>query len=723
VSGGETVVQVLLPLALDRPYSYLARRPIADGTMVRVPLGPREVTGVVWPAGKGVEVPEAARLRAIVGVLDAEPLARDLVGFVDWVADYTVTPPGSVLRMVLRVPEALGPERTMTGMAVSGPRPARMTAARERVIELLGDGQTLTRADIVRLAKVSASVVGGLVAAGTLSAHDLPALEPFARPNPGLCPPALSPAQGKAAGRLRALVRARSHKTALIDGVTGAGKTEVYLEAVAEALETGRQALVLLPEIALTSEFLARFEHRFAAPAAEWHSALTRRQRERVWRGARSGSASVVIGARSALFLPFRDLGLVVIDEEHDPAFKQEDGVIYHARDMGIVRAMLADAPAVLSSATPSLETHVNAEQGKYERLRLPERHGGAAMPAISMIDLRTAPPERGRWLGPDLFAALEGTFRAGEQSLLFLNRRGYAPLTLCRNCGFRLECPQCDAWLVEHRFHRELRCHHCGYAGGVPEACPYCGAEGSLVACGPGVERIVEEVAERLPEARRAVLSSDHLTTIAAMRDLIAAIKAHEVDVLVGTQLVAKGHHFPNLTLVGVVDADFGLAHGDPRSSERTYQLLHQVSGRAGRDRQPGRVLLQTHMPEHPVLEALVSGTRDRFYNSEAALRHDAGLPPFGRLVALVVSAPSADSVMGAARVLARSIPNEPSITVLGPAEAPLAVIRGRHRMRFLVKAGRRAPIQDFVRQWLSSVKLPGSVRVIVDVDPQSFL
>ncbi len=717
------IVEVLLPLALEGPYSYLAGEDLVPGQLVRVPLGPREVTGVVWPKSGERTVVERARLRPIAGVLEASPLPDDLISFVNWVADYTVSPPGSVLCMVLRVPEALGPERRVTGLRRSGPQPARMTAARTRVLELLDDGQTLVRSDIARMAQVSPSVINGLAEAGTLTVVELPALASFSPIDASLRLPELSAAQAIAAARVREIVSTAAHRTVLIDGVTGAGKTHVYLEAAAQAFDEGRQVLILLPEIALTSEFLARFEHRYGAPAAEWHSGLARRERERVWRGIASGRARAVIGARSALFLPFRDLGLVVIDEEHDPAFKQEDGVIYHARDMGVVRAMLSSVPAILSSATPSLETHVNAEQGKYERLTLPERHAGAALPTISAVDPRSAPPERGRWLGPDLVAAVEQTLAAGEQSLLFLNRRGYAPLTLCRACGYRLECPQCDAWLVEHRFYHELRCHHCGFAGPVPTQCPYCGKEHTMVPCGPGVERIVEEVADRFPDARQAILSSDHLAGVNAMREVIAAIKTHEIDILVGTQLVAKGHHFPNLTLVGVVDADFGLAHGDPRSSERTYQLLHQVAGRAGREDLPGRVILQTHMPDHPVVEALVDGGRDAFYTREAEMRRDAGLPPFGRLVALIVSAPTQDMASAAARSLSRAAPRNADISVLGPAEAPLAVIRGRYRIRFLIKAGRGTPVQNYVRRWLCSVKLATQVRVSVDVDPQSFL
>jgi primosomal protein N' (replication factor Y) len=722
VGAAGSVVPVLVPLALEGPYSYVADRPLAPGSLVQVPLGPRDYLGVVWPGEDGQNASPRAKLRPITAVLDTPPLPTDLVSFIGWVAAYTLSPLGTVLRMALRAPDALGPEAQVIGFRLTGPAPERMTSARARVIGLLAEGGTLPRADIAARAGVSPSVIDGLVRTETVGAVALPALAPFAQAAGGR-QPELSDAQASAAARLRTLIRAGGHRTALLDGVTGSGKTEVYLDAVAAALDQGRQALILLPEIALTPEFLARYERRFGAPAAEWHSQLARRERERVWRGVRSGQAQAVIGARSALFLPFQRLGLVVIDEEHEPAFKQEDGVAYHARDMGVVRAMLADAPAVLASATPSLESHVNAEAGKYERLVLPRRHADAVLPRIEALDLRKTPPERGRWLAPPLVDAAAETLAAGEQVLLFLNRRGYAPLVLCRTCGHRFACPACAAWLVEHRFHRELRCHHCGFAGPVPVNCPECGGRDSLVACGPGVERIVEEAKLRFPESRVAVLSSDHLRGLADMRAVLEAVRERRIDVVVGTQLVAKGHHFPHLTLVGVVDADFGLAHSDPRAAERTYQLLHQVAGRAGRAERPGRVLLQTHMPHHPVLRALVEGDRDGFYDREAEMRREAGLPPFGRLVSVLVSGPDRRGTERVARTLALAAAPPAGIDVLGPAEAPIAVIRGRHRFRLLVKAARGVAVQDFVREWLGRVKVANAVRVSVDVDPQSFM
>jgi primosomal protein N' (replication factor Y) (superfamily II helicase) len=535
--------------------------------------------------------------------------------------------------------------------------------------------------------------------------------------------PSLSSAQQIAADELVARVKQGGFSTTVLDGVTGSGKTEVYFAAVAAALERGKQVLVLLPEIALSTQWLRRFAERFGAPPAEWHSDLGHAERRDTWRGVAEGAVPLVVGARSALFLPFADLGLIIVDEEHDASFKQEDGVVYHARDMAVVRASLAKLPIVLVSATPSLETTINLEQRRYQRLHLPARHGTAQLPEIRILDLRRAKPERQRFLAPPLVSALAETLAAGEQAMLFLNRRGYAPLTLCRACGFRLQCPNCTAWLVEHRFHGRLQCHHCGHTEPLPPLCPKCGDAASFAACGPGVERLAEEMALRFPTARVAVMASDTLIGPRAAAELVQSVTDHAIDVLIGTQVMAKGHHFPLLTLVGVVDADLGLSGGDLRAAERTFQLLHQVAGRAGRADRPGIVHLQTYMPEHPVMRALVSDDRDRFLAAEAEARRAQGWPPFGRLAALIIAAPDDETADGVARAYARAEPHMPGVEVLGPAPAPLAVLRGRHRRRFLVKTQRSVNIQAVLRQWLAKVKVPASTRVQVDVDPYSFL
>src|SRR5262245_12058380 len=720
------VVDVLVPVALDQTYSY--RVPdgleLAPGDLVTVPLGPRAATGAVWAENATPNPRLDNRMKEIEDKLDLPPLRDELRRFTDWVATYTLAPRGMVLRMALRMGEHLGPARERVGVRLAGPAPARMTLARARVLALLADGLARHKGDLAREAGVSAGVIDGLVDEGTLETLVLP-VEPVARaPDPDFVQPALSPAQRSAADALRAAVAAGNYSVTLIDGVTGSGKTEVYFEAVAEILRRGRQALILMPEIALTAQFLDRFAARFGVGPAEGPSALSPRRRARTWAAVAAGDVKAIVGARSALFLPFADLGLIVVDEEHDPAYKQEDGVRYHARDMAVVRAHIAGIPIVLASATPSVETEVNARRGRYARVHLPERFGSQHLPAIEAIDLRAEGPPRGRFIAPRLAAAVTTALERGEQALLFLNRRGYAPLTLCRNCGFRLACPNCDAWLVDHRFRRRLVCHHCGFAMPPPAQCPHCQATDSFVAVGPGVERLEQEAAELFPQSRILVLSSDLVESVERLRQELDDVAAGRFDIIIGTQLVAKGHHFPKLNLVGVIDADLGLSNGDPRAAERTFQLLHQVIGRAGREEGRGIGYLQTHQPEHPVMRALIAGDRDAFYTSEIELREKTHYPPFGRLASLVVSAPERPVAESYARRLAVISPRADDVRVLGPAEAPLAVVRGRHRFRLLVKSPRAFDLSAYLREWLAAApKRKSNLKLDVDVDPQSFL
>ncbi len=593
------------------------------------------------------------------------------------------------------------------------------------MLAALGDGLVRTKAEAAREASVSAGTIDGLLDEGTLEAIVLPREPVTLPPEPEHPGAVLTELQAAAASVLREAVRGAEFSVHLLDGVTGSGKTEVYFEAVAEVLRRGKQALILLPEIALTDALprpLRRALRRHDRPNGirRWRRASARAPGRR-WRAARCGSWP---GRARRCFCRSRQLGLIVVDEEHDPAYKQEDGVHYHARDMAVVRARLNAAPIVLASATPSLETEVNARRGRYKRLALPERFGGSSIPPLEAIDLRKSPPPRGRWISPRLEAAVSETIERGEQALLFLNRRGYAPLTLCRTCGHRMRCPNCDSWLVEHRFRSRLICHHCGFALPKPETCPKCSAADSFVACGPGVERLEEEVHALFPKARTLVLSSDLSGGVERLRAELDAVTKGEIDLVIGTQLVAKGHHFPSLALVGVIDADLGLAWGDPRAAERTFQLLHQVVGRAGRAAAAGRGLLQTHQPEHPVMAALIAGDRAAFYDREIAAREEAGLPPFGRLASLIVSAADMPSAQGHAQRLAASAPEAPEVRVLGPAEAPLAVVRKRHRFRLLLKSRRGFDLSAYIRGWLASAPKPkGSVRVVVDIDPQSFL
>ncbi len=717
-------VPVLLPYPFPGPFDYrvppgMEPRP---GDVVLVPLNRREEIGVVWDTAADDGLPDR-KLKPVAGVIDTPPMRPALRQFVDWVASYTLSPPGEVMAMALRV---LAPamEPPATGWRRADPPPdARITAARHKVLQSLVEREPRAAADLARAADVGAGVVRGMADAGLLIPAVLPVEPPFAIPDPEHPGQILAPDQEAAAASLRQAVAARAFSVTLLDGVTGSGKTEVYLEPVAECLRQGRQALVLLPEIALSSQWLERFERRFGVAPAVWHSDLTSRVRRVTWRAVAAGVAPVVVGARSALFLPFPDLGLVVIDEEHETAFKQEEGVVYHARDMAVVRARFCSAPAVLVSATPSLELLANVEAGRYHRITLPTRHGGAVLPSVAPVDMRATPPDRGRFLAPPLIAAIRDTLAHGEQAMLFLNRRGYAPLTLCRHCGHRMQCPNCTAWLVEHRVRRALQCHHCGHTVPIPEQCPACEAAHSLVPVGPGVERITEEAAALFPEARRLVMASDTLPGPDAAAAAAHAIEARMVDLIIGTQIVAKGWHFPHLTLVGVVDADLGLAGGDLRAAERTVQLLHQVAGRTGRAEAPGRVLLQTFSPEHPVMQALVEGNLAAFMAREAAQRRPGHWPPYGRLAALVVSADSAAAADALARDLSRVAPRGDGVEVLGPAPAPLAVLRGRHRRRLLLKTRRDVAVQPILREWLGKVAVTRGARVAVDVDPVSFL
>ena len=716
------IVAVMVSVSVDGPYSY--RVPygmrVERGSVVAVPLVGRRTLGVVW----GVPKDNFAhnRLKDIAQVYDTPPLSEELLRTVDWVSKYTLAAPGLVLRSVLRSTEALEPERPITAFRSTGVDPDKMTSSREKVLELLMDGEAWAKSALVGAAGVSASVIEGLEKAGAVERIEMPPPPVALPPDPDADPPTLSAEQAAALGQLRD-IPVDGFGVALLDGVTGGGKTEVFFEAVADTLRAGRQALVLLPEIALTSTFVQRFTRRFGTKPAEWHSDMTPAQRTRTWRGVLNGDVRAVLGARSALFLPFRELGLIVLDEEHDGAFKQSDGVNYHARDMAVVRAKFAEARVILSSATPSVESRNNANQGRYKHVLLTSRFAEAGLPDITPIDMREEPPEKGQWIAPRLAREIFATLDRGEQALLFLNRRGYAPLTLCKSCGHQYQCPDCSAWLVEHRFRGVLMCHHCGYTVRTPKTCTECGTVDSLTPIGPGIERVAEEAAARFPGARTVVLSSD-MGSNHELKKRFDEIENGEHDLIIGTQLVAKGHHFEKLTLVGVLDADLGLDRGDPRAAERTFQILTQVTGRAGRANRAGKAFLQTYHPSHAVLQAMVKGDREAFYRHELLAREAGQLPPFGRLAALIVSANEQEAAFGFAKQLLGAAPMADGLKLFGPADAPIAMIRGRHRVRLLAQSGKDFDLSGYVRFWLEQgPKVSGNLRVQVDIDPQSFL
>ncbi|MFD1914264.1 primosomal protein N' [Halodurantibacterium flavum] len=719
-------VGVLTTQPLGKVLDYLAPPGgCGTGDFVEVPLGPRRVQGVVWGPGAGDF--DAARLRHVSRVLDAAPMRDELRQFLQRAADYTLTPLPQMLRLALRAPGLGDPPALRRVYRLGEGTPARLTDARSRVLAVMEEfgGLAFTLSELAEAAGVTPPVIHGLAKSGALREEEAPRDLPYPPLSPDLPGKPLADDQAAAAASLCAALRGGSYGTTLLKGVTGSGKTEVYLEAVAECLRQGRQALVLLPEIALTAEFLSRVEVRFGARPAEWHSGITMTERRRLWRMVGAGGAQFVVGARSALFLPFRDLGLIVVDEEHDTSYKQEDGVCYNARDMAVLRASLCGAQVILASATPSLESWVNGETGKYARLTLSSRFGTSDLPEMRAIDLRDAGLPGDRWISGALAEAARQTVARGEQVLFFLNRRGYAPVTICRACGHQVGCDDCDARMVEHRFQKRLMCHQCGATKPLPSVCPSCGVEGRLAAVGPGVERLAEETASLFPDARVAVLSSDLFGSARALKAQIEAIAGGEADIIIGTQLVAKGHNFPLLTLVGVIDADLGLQGSDMRAAERTFQLMRQVAGRAGRAERKGLALLQTCQPEHPVIRAILGGDEEEFWRAEAEERRQAGAPPFGRMAGIILSSPDVQEVFDFGLALARADGPLRAVgaQLFGPAPAPIARVRGRHRVRLLVKADRAVPLQAAIARWLAQVRQPANLRLMVDIDPQSFL
>ncbi|HEX3424157.1 MAG TPA: primosomal protein N' [Sphingomicrobium sp.] len=703
-------------------YSVPETMAIEPGSVVVAPVGPRQILAVAWDPNRleASEIPDS-RLRPLAAKIDVPPISAPLRRLCEWTADYYLAPLASVLRMVMPSSAALEGTRQLIEYRPTGFVLDRLTPQRAKALAAIAGRQGTIR-ELAHHADVSDAVLRGLVKSGALEAVAVDADRPLPSPDPDFAPPDLNEGQSKAASSLTATID-KGFDPVLLDGVTGSGKTEVYFEAIAQCLRGGKQALVLLPEIALTEPFLKRFEARFGCAPVAWHSDLRSSQRRRAWRGISNGEASVTVGARSALFLPYPNLGLIVVDEAHEPSFKQEDGVQYHARDTAVMRAKFEDVPVILSTATPPIESKHMVELGRYREVSLPQRFAGASLPDIRALDLTQDPPPRGRWLAPALVAEIETNLGRGEQSLLFLNRRGFAPLTLCRHCGHRFQCPNCTAWMVEHRLMHRLACHHCGHVMPPPKACPECGEQDSLVACGPGVERIADEVAELFPDARTAIVTSDTIWSPLRAAEFVGAMEAGAIDVVIGTQLVTKGYHFPNLTLVGVVDADLGLAGGDLRAAERSFQQIQQVAGRAGRGDKPGRVLVQTHDPDAQVIAALVSGDTQGFYTAEAEARREAAMPPFGRLAAIIVSAEDAAETEAVARRIGAAAPSVEGMAVFGPAPAPLAMLRGRHRQRLLIHARRSLDVQDVVREWLAEIDWSAKVRVSVDVDPYSFL
>ena len=727
------IVGVLLPLPFNDVFDYKIEDNPILGELVRVSFGREVVVGAVWKLGKSSNLDEA-KIKPVMERLNFPPLSSELIKFIDFVANYNMAFKGLVLKMALSVRAVFDDAKMTTLYKLSGKTLAeaklKNSDARWRVMDLLKHFP-YTRAEIAKGAGVGQAVIKTMIDAGVLEPFQIEAKKSFALPNANFAKVNLTSEQQAAADILCAKV-GNGFSVTLIDGVTGSGKTEVYFEAVSQALQSGKQVLIMVPEISLTTQWLGRFEKRFGVKPACWHSGLGTRERIDNWIGIVENRAKVIVGARSALFLPYADLGLIVIDESHDHSFKQEDVVNYQGRDMAVVRAKMEQIPIILATATPDLETICNVESGKYDVVKLQSRFAAAQLPDIKIIDLKKDKPQKypndkGQlnvaWLAPTLVNALKDNLEKGEQSMLFLNRRGYAPLTICRDCGYRIQCPNCTAWLTEHRKSKSLVCHHCGYTTSIPSRCPDCGSEEGLTACGPGVERVAEEVTRRFPTARIGILSSDITSTLNEVSEVIAQMERQEIDIIIGTQILAKGHHFPSLTLVGIVDADLGLMGSDLRASEQTFQLLSQVSGRAGRGGKKGTVFLQTLYPENAVLQALLHNDRAKFIELEKQSRRILKLPPFGKLAAVIISGSNQEQVEKIAVYLGQSAPNTDMISTLGPAPAPIFMLRGKYRFRLLLKTARSINIQEVLRVWLKRVQIPQGVRVEVDIDPYSFM
>jgi primosomal protein N' (replication factor Y) len=725
------VLRVAVATPVRTPFDYLPPlgwqgAPPAPGVRVRVPFGRREAIGVLLDVADHSDLP-AHRLKRALAVLDESPvLPPVLLGLLQWAAHYYHHPVGEVVASALPVALRQG----------ASPRPRRPRAWRPSLAA--GEAQALRRAPrqaalLARLREASQGLVAeeldeserralrALEEKGWVESVEVRP-EP-AGPDPGRDrAPALNPAQRTA---VEAVGEAAGFAVHLIEGVTGSGKTEVYLRIIAAHLARGRQALVLVPEIGLTPQLVARFRRRLGGPVAVLHSRLGAGERLAAWALAASGEAPVLVGTRSAVFTPLPRLGIVVVDEEHDLSLKQQKGFRYSARDLVVVRARNAGVPVVLGSATPALETLHNALSGRYRHLRLPERAGGASHPRVRVLDVRRRRLAEG--LSEELLTAVRERLARGEQSLLFLNRRGYAPTVLCHDCGWVAECQRCDARLTLYLEAGRLRCHHCGAVQRVPQRCPECGS-GDLRPLGMGTQRVEQALRAQLPEAGIVRVDRDSTARRGALEAALDQAASGEAQVLLGTQMLAKGHDFPNVTLVGILDADQGLFGADFRAPERMAQLVTQVAGRAGRADKPGEVLIQTHQPEHPLLRALVRHGYRRFAEQALDERRQAELPPFASLALLRAEATDRDlphAFLAEARDAAAARA-APAVQVLGPVPAPMERRAGRYRAQLLLQAPRRAELQALLDAWvpvLDGLRSGRKVRWSLDVDPQEVL
>ena len=727
-----TIVKVLLPNVVNSGYDYRLTTDADLGAFVRVTLMNRPYIGIVYGTGTSNLPPEK-----IKNVAQVFPYKLD-IATLQWIqkmSDWTLMAPGAVLRLILNVPDAFNPPRSEQLYSYNSDIDTKMTTRRQMVADAfeLNDNEPMSAADIQNIARVGSAVVKSMIANGML----LPTASRVKEHSwnydyRDMANVELNAEQRAAANKIAQDITTGGFTVNVLDGITGSGKTQVYFDAVWRAYSMGKSVLLMMPEIALTTQFIKRFESRFGAAPIVWHSNLTAARRREIWRGVMTGDVRIVVGTRSALFLPWQNLGLIVVDEEHDSSYKQEDMGNYHGRDMALLRAKLGAFPVVLASATPSEETIHNIEIGRFNHLVLRARYGGAEMPTIETVDLREHRPDeyivnsdtldkRTGALSPVLCREIQAVLDKRQQAMLFINRRGFAPIVQCKKCGWVAMCPDCSVGMTYHKKLGKLLCHICGRTMTLPTKCPDCGNETSMR--GAGLEKIEEEVLARFPGARTALVSSDTMMTRGALERLVSKMECGEIDIVIGTQILAKGHHFPNLTLVGVIDADMGLFGTDFRAPEHTFQQLFQVAGRAGRGQIPGRVLLQTYQPAHPVLMAICADNRDEFLRTDMDARRTAKMPPFGQLIAIIIECKKENILKQFCDTLAHAKPNVNGVRILGPVMAQIYQARGLFRMRFLVAGDEKALLQPLVKTWLSRVKVPANIRLKTDVNPQSFM
>ncbi len=725
-----TIVKVLVSNIPSAGYDYRLTAPAAIGTFVGVRVMNRICVGIVWGIGDS-GLPHD-KIKDVSLVYDAKIPVNDM----QWIlrmSEWTLIPMGMVLRLIVNIPDAFSPPRTEQLYSFNFDSNARITQNRQAIMDAFAsnDNDPMTVADIQNIARVSPSVVRTMIKNGGLipGAQREKNIDTCIFTYQDLGNIKLNEQQQNAADAIGESIESGGFSVYLLDGITGSGKTQVYFDSAWRAYSQGKSVLLMMPEIALTAQFMSRFESRFGAPPVVWHSNLTAARRREIWRGVLNGKIKIIVGTRSALFLPWQDLGLVVIDEEHDTSYKQEDMGNYHARDMAILRAKISGFPVVLASATPSAETLENVNIGKYKSLRLTSRYGGAQLPEITTIDLRENRPtsymigdvEQTGYLSPLLCDALSETLAQGHQAMLFINRRGFAPIVQCKKCGWTATCQECSVGMTYHKRIGKLLCHMCGRTAPLSKVCPDCGCDVSMR--GIGLEKIQEEVTARFPNVRTALVSSDVITSRQVLERLVKQLEDGEIDIVIGTQILAKGHHFPNLTLVGIVDSDMGLFGTDFRAAEHTFQQLFQVAGRAGRGKYAGRVLLQTYQPTHPVLTAICSGDRDGFMRTDMMGRKAAQMPPYGMLIAIIIEGQKEAVLQKYCQDLATAAPILHGAKIMGPITAQIYQIRNWYRMRFLVAGGTNMALQPVIERWISKVKQPVNIRVKIDVNPINFM